>query len=64
VRVISIFPGKTNTPMLRQLMADLGQDYHAEKYVRPEDIAHATRDALMAPRHIEIPEITVRPFAE
>lgn len=64
VRVVSIFPGKVDTPMLRQLMGELGSPYEPEKYARPEDIARAVVDVLMLPAHIEIPEITVRPFRD
>jgi NADP-dependent 3-hydroxy acid dehydrogenase YdfG len=64
VRVISIFPGKVDTPMLRTLMSELGAPYEPEKYAKPDDIARAVVDALMVPRHIEIPEITVRPFSD
>lgn len=64
VRVLSVFPGKVDTPLLREVHAEVGMPYEAEKYARPEDIARATLDALMVPRHVEIPEVTVRPFRE
>lgn len=64
VRVVSIYPGKTDTPMLRTLLAEIGKAYEAERYCRPADIARATVDALLLPRHVEIPEVIIRPFED
>jgi len=64
VRVVSIYPGKTDTPMLRTLLAEIGKAYQAERYCRPSDIARATVDALLLPRHVEIPEVIIRPFED
>ncbi len=64
VRVLSVYPGKTDTPMLRGLLAEIGKIYEAEKYSRPADVARVTVDALLLPRHVEVPDLTIRPFED
>jgi len=64
VRVLSVYPGKTDTPMLRGLLAEIGKTYEAEKYSRPADVARVTVDALLLPRHVEVPDLTIRPFED
>jgi NADP-dependent 3-hydroxy acid dehydrogenase YdfG len=62
VRVISVYPGKVDTPLLQTLFSETGSPYLGHKYARPEDIANATMEALMVARHVEIPDVVVRPF--
>jgi short-subunit dehydrogenase len=64
VRVLSVLPGKTDTPMLRGLLAEIGKEYTAERYCRPADVARCTVDALMLPRHLEVPELVIRPYED
>lgn len=62
VRVLSIFPGRTATPMQEQIFAAEGRDYPAEKLLQSDDIARTVLTALSLPRTAEVTEIAIRPF--
>lgn len=62
VRVLSIFPGQTATPMQKQLYEAKGQAYHPERLLQPEDVASMIADTLTLPRTAEVTEINIRPM--
>ncbi|MFM1918965.1 MAG: hypothetical protein RLZZ303_599 [Candidatus Hydrogenedentota bacterium] len=64
VRVVSVFPGKVDTPMQRQLNEQGGLPHEPERYLRAEDVARATVDALLLPRGVEIPDVLIQPARE
>ncbi|WP_425147428.1 SDR family oxidoreductase [Deinococcus sp.] len=61
VRVISVYPGRTDTAMQRKVRAQEGQPYDPDAFMRPETVAQAVCYALDAPRDALISELTIRP---
>ncbi|GAA2100842.1 SDR family oxidoreductase [Kitasatospora saccharophila] len=61
VRVTSVYPGRTATPMQAKVHQQEGQPYDPERWIAPESVATAVLTAIDLPRDAEITEITVRP---
>ena len=61
VRVTSVHPGRVATDMQAELHEYMGEEYHPEDWIRPEQIAAAVRLAVDATRDAEVEVITVRP---
>ena len=61
IRVLSIYPGRTATPMQERIFRAEGREYHPEYLLQPEDIAEIVADALMLPRTAEVTDIQIRP---
>jgi NADP-dependent 3-hydroxy acid dehydrogenase YdfG len=61
VRVLSIFPGRTDTPMQAAVLAQEGRTAAPGTLLRPEDVAGMIVAALMLPRWAEVTEIAIRP---
>ncbi len=59
VRVTSIYPGRTATPMQEQVHAQEGQEYDATRWIRPETVVDAILHVLDLPRDATIPDVTV-----
>lgn len=64
VRVLSIFPGQTATPMQQKLYEAKDEVYRPEHLLQPEDIASVIAGALSLPRTAEVTEINIRPMQE
>jgi NAD(P)-dependent dehydrogenase (short-subunit alcohol dehydrogenase family) len=62
VRVISIFPGRTATPMQEEVHRYEGKPYDPERFLRPQDIASVVLNALALPRSAEVTDLHVRPM--
>ena len=62
IRVTTIAPGPTDTPMVRWEDAYPRKD--PERFIRPETVARSIRHALDAPADTQLTEIWVRPRAE
>lgn len=61
IRVLSVYPGNTATPMQRQICKTLGKSYAPEAMLQPDDIALAVINALAVPRTAEVTDIHIRP---
>ncbi|MGW4803800.1 SDR family oxidoreductase [Kitasatospora sp. NPDC004272] len=61
VRVTSVYPGRTATPMQQKVHQQEGLAYDPERWIAPESVATAVLTAIDLPRDAEITEITVRP---
>jgi len=61
VRVLSIFPGRTATPMQAAVYAHEGRVYRPELLMQPENVAAASIGALLMPRTAELTELFIRP---
>ncbi|WCZ37076.1 3-oxoacyl-[acyl-carrier-protein] reductase FabG [Corynebacterium heidelbergense] len=61
VRVSSIHPGKVDSDMQREIQSLRGNEYNAERFIRPETIAKAVRFALETSQESMTEEITIRP---
>jgi NADP-dependent 3-hydroxy acid dehydrogenase YdfG len=61
VRVISIFPGRTDTDMQRGVRAAEAGEYEPDRYLRPGSVASAIQFAVNAPRDAVVPELVIVP---
>ena len=62
IRVISVYPGKTATPMQQQIYAFQNREYRGERMLQADDVAQTILSALVLPRTAEVTDISVRPF--
>ncbi|MBD2744101.1 SDR family oxidoreductase [Coleofasciculus sp. FACHB-1120] len=62
VRVLSIYPGRTASPMQAAIVETEGKTYHPERLLQPEDVANAVLNALSLPRTAEVTDINIRPL--
>ena len=62
VRVISVYPGRTATPMQAQIHSLEGKPYHPDRLIQPADIATSVICALRLPRTAEITDLFVQPM--
>jgi NADP-dependent 3-hydroxy acid dehydrogenase YdfG len=61
VRVASIYPGRTATPMQQRVHDQEGKEYDAGDWIRPETVADSILHVLDLPRDATIPDVTVSP---
>jgi len=61
VRVMSIFSGRTNTPMQRGIIDWEDRPWRPECLLQPEDVAAVLLGALSLPRTAEVTDLSVRP---
>jgi NADP-dependent 3-hydroxy acid dehydrogenase YdfG len=64
VRVLSLFLGRTSSPMQAAVHASEGRAYHPELLMQAEDVAAVAIHALTLPRSVEVTEIAMRPLAK
>jgi short-subunit dehydrogenase len=62
IRVLSVYPGRTATPMQRRIFELEGRAWRPERLLQPEDVAAAVIHALELPRTAEITDLHIRPF--
>jgi NADP-dependent 3-hydroxy acid dehydrogenase YdfG len=62
VRVLSVYPGRTASPMQAAMHAMEGKEYHPERLMQPEDTAAVVIQALSLPRSTEVTDIRLRPL--
>ncbi|MFE1748806.1 SDR family oxidoreductase [Coleofasciculus sp. H7-2] len=62
VRVLSIYPGRTASPMQASVQEIEGKTYHPERLLQPEDVAAVVLNALSLPRTAEVTDINIRPL--
>lgn len=63
VRVTTVFPGRTATPMQQEVREQEGGDYDVASYLDPATVAAAIIQAIDLPRDATMPEIVLRPAA-
>ncbi|SDD75118.1 SDR family oxidoreductase [Nocardioides lianchengensis] len=61
VRVTTVYPGRTATPMQAEVHRQEGKAYDAAAWIRPETVADAVLHVLDLPRDATISDLTVRP---
>ncbi|MEJ0099038.1 MAG: SDR family NAD(P)-dependent oxidoreductase [Pseudomonadota bacterium] len=59
IRVLSIYPGRTATPMQRERYEAEGLEYRPERLMQPEDVAEAVLAAFAS--RAEVTELSLRP---
>jgi short-subunit dehydrogenase len=62
VRVVSVYSGRTATPLQAALHAIEGKPYAPERLMQPDDVASAVLSALTMPRSTEVTDVMVRPM--
>ena len=62
VRVLSVFPGRTATPMQARVHQFEGRRYEAAGLLQPSDVADMIVAALALPRTADVTDIMVRPM--
>ena len=61
VRVTSIYPGRTATPMQALVHEQEGRTYDAAAWIDPATVAEAIRHVLDLPRDSTIPDVVIKP---
>lgn len=61
VRVSSIYPGRTASPMQEQVHRQEGKEYDASAWVAPQTVARTILHVLDLPRDATVPDVAVRP---
>lgn len=61
VRVTSVYPGRTATPMQEKVRRQEGGEYDPERWLTADSVATAILTALDLPRGSEITDLTLRP---
>jgi len=64
IRVLSIYPGRTATPMQATVHEMEGKAYQPEKFMQPEDVAEVVINALVLPRSAEVTDLNIRPMTK
>ncbi|MCX5399915.1 SDR family oxidoreductase [Streptomyces sp. NBC_00102] len=61
VRVTSVYPGRTASPMQAKVHQQEGKEYDAGQWIDPESVATTILMAIDLPRDAEVNDLTVRP---
>ena len=61
LRVTTVYPGRTATPMQEKVHEQEGKEYDAAAWIRPETVADAILHVLDLPRDATMTDVTVRP---
>ena len=64
LRVLSVFLGRTASPMQEAVHKMEGRAYHPERLLQPEDVAAVVINALGLPRSAEVTDINIRPLTK
>jgi NADP-dependent 3-hydroxy acid dehydrogenase YdfG len=64
VRVLSVYPGRTASPMQVRVHEMEKKAYHPERLMQPENVAEMVVHALGMPRTAEVTDLTIRPMAK
>jgi len=62
IRVLSVFPGNTATPLQEIICQMEGRAYQPEILLQPEDVAAVVVNTLSLPRNAEVMDVRVRPM--
>jgi NAD(P)-dependent dehydrogenase (short-subunit alcohol dehydrogenase family) len=62
VRVLSLYAGRTATPMQERIFGTEGRAYTPERLMQPEDVGQVVLAALVLPRTAEMTSVSVRPM--
>lgn len=60
VRVLSVYPGRTASPMQAAVKAREGDSYQPERLIQPSDVSRMVCQALALPRTAQVIDINVR----
>lgn len=63
VRVMSVYPGRTATPMQQRVRSLEGQPYDANAFIQVADVSQMIMTALELPRSASVIDLNIRPGA-
>ncbi|WP_261663739.1 SDR family oxidoreductase [Deinococcus sp. Marseille-Q6407] len=61
VRVASLYPGRTASPMQQAIREQEGAEYDPAAFIQPATVADVVRYVLAAPRDVSLDDVAVRP---
>lgn len=61
LRVTTVYPGRVDTDMQRELVAYEGGEYDPERFLRPDTVAAVVADVVATPPDGHVHEVVVRP---
>lgn len=61
LRVTTVYPGRVDTGMQRDLVAYEGGQYDPGRFLRPDTVAEVVANAVRTPAEAQLHEVTVRP---
>ncbi len=64
VRVLSVYLGRTASPMQAAVHEMEDKTYQPERLMQPEDVAEVVINALSLPRSAEVTDIHIRPMVK
>lgn len=64
IRVLSVYPGRTASPMQERVFEREGRNYVPQELLQPEDIAAVVTHSISLPRSAEITDLHIRPHAK
>jgi NAD(P)-dependent dehydrogenase (short-subunit alcohol dehydrogenase family) len=64
IRVLSVYPGRTASPMQASLHRIEGRSYYPDRLLQPSDVATAIVAAMLLPRTAEVTDLDIRPMAK
>jgi NADP-dependent 3-hydroxy acid dehydrogenase YdfG len=62
IRVLSVYPGRTASPMQAAIFEAEGRDYKPELLIQPQDLATLITSTLCLPKSVEVTDIFLRPM--
>jgi NAD(P)-dependent dehydrogenase (short-subunit alcohol dehydrogenase family) len=62
IRVLSLYLGRTATPMQEALYRSEGKEYHPDTLMQAEDVASVVVQMLMLPATAEVTDVSMRPM--
>lgn len=61
VRVMTVYPGRTATPMQERVRHLEGAEYDPNEFIQPEDVSRMVVQGLALPRSADLVELNIRP---
>jgi NADP-dependent 3-hydroxy acid dehydrogenase YdfG len=61
LRVTTVYPGRTDTDMQRELVAFEGGEYDPTRFLRPDTVAQAVANVVATPPDGQVHEVVIRP---
>jgi NAD(P)-dependent dehydrogenase (short-subunit alcohol dehydrogenase family) len=61
IRVLSVYPGRTATPMQEAVHRMEGREYDPERFLQPEDVAIQVATAIELPERAAVLDLSIRP---
>jgi NADP-dependent 3-hydroxy acid dehydrogenase YdfG len=63
VKIINVYPGEVNTPILEQRPTPVSQE-HKERILQPDDVSEMLLAVLNLPDNVHVPELVIKPLCQ